>query len=75
MLHPVAYPTMQEYSISIDIQRPRAEVFLVLPALQAFDLNKRTLSFQSQNGSGGTAQQLHYDLLIGADGVSSQVRR
>lgn len=40
---------------------------------QGYDLHNRTVSLQSQNGSSSAPQQLHYDLLIAADGVGSKV--
>ena len=48
-----------------------AELRPIVP--QAFDLQNRSITLQGQNGSSGSPQPLKYDLLIGADGVGSQV--
>lgn len=42
--------------------------------MQDFDLQNRSLMLKTQNGSSGSPQKLSYDLLVGADGVGSQVR-
>ena len=42
-------------------------------AVQDFDLQNRSVTLQAQNSSSGGPQKLSYDLLVGADGVGSQV--
>lgn len=40
---------------------------------QSYDLEKRVVILQSKDGSGDT-RRLHYELLVGADGISSKAR-